>query len=157
MPSLPTEHRVSQEREIKQSPSQTRAARDEQEKTRRQKQLQKQILLQRQQIKEQKLQQYLEKQKQKQHKESATRDPVESQERHTKYTHSSQQSKSQPRDVRSRERGQRSLKANLHQSDQGASSLSRHHSDSGKEQSLKERKIEERDMVRSWAKEQRKK
>lgn len=155
---LPIDHQVSQERAVKQSPPQVRAAGNEQ-KTRRQKQLE--ILLQRQQIKEQKLQEYLEKQKQKEkQKETAVGDPekqLESNKHQSRHAPSSQQPKSQPRDVRSRERGQLSLKVYSHQSDEGASLLSRHHSDAGKEQSLRERKMEERDVVRSWAKAQRQK
>jgi hypothetical protein len=144
--------------------------RDEREKKRRQKQLQKQILLQRQQMKEQKLQQYLEKQKQKETvaptKDLETKpDRVRSHEHRSKSRHDHQPedtsvvSKSHPRDIRSRERGQHSLKSYPHhQSHQEHSPhpMSRHRSDTSPEQVVRERKMEERDMVRSWAKAQRK-
>lgn len=162
----------SQEKAVKQSPLLSRD--EQQQKMRRKKQLQKQILLQRQQLKEQKLQQYLEKQKQKQREENAdlavaTGDLEKNAER--KYTHehqsrrkhgderqledsvnSSPLSKSHPRDIQSRDRA---FKIHSQQSRQDAPSSSRRHSDKGDEEVSKERKMVERDMVRSWAKAQR--
>ncbi|CAI8023157.1 hypothetical protein GBAR_LOCUS13567 [Geodia barretti] len=116
--------------------------RKEREKRRRQKQLQKQILLQRQQLKEQKLQEFLEKRKQKGKKDTAVTTLEESGRNSDK--------RSPKEDTSARERGQNSFKR--HQQQHSPSSPNRYHPDSEARDAARERKREERDMVRSWAK-----
>lgn len=144
--------------------------RDEQERKRRKKQ--KQILLQRQQMKEQKLHEYLEKQKQREtvvptEDLEMSREGIQSHEHRSKLRHNSHEhqpqdisvvSKSHPRDIRSRERGQHSLKSRPHHQshqERPPHPSGRHYSETSSEQVVRERKMEERDMVRSWAKAQR--
>ena len=118
--------------------------REEREKRKRQKQLQKQILLQRQQLKEQKLQEYLEKQKQK-----GKKDPGETPEQLRRNS----DKRSPKEDATTREREQNSLKRHQHEAQQHSpGSPNRHHPDATDRNAVRERKREERDMVRSWAK-----
>ena len=155
------------------------AVQDDQEKQRRQKQLQKQILLQRQQMKEQKLQEYLEKQKQQQKQQqkrsdfsAATRQDLEnSTERvhahehrsrqyreehlHHDQVNSSRQSNTPPIHIQSSARQHSPRHHSDDPSHQSVPSPGQHRSGAGAERSTRERKKEERDIVRSWAKEQR--
>ena len=151
-------------------------AREERERRRKRKQLQKQILLQRQQIKEQKLQEYLKKRKKREHEKGQISVPVTVDSRRhsekvnshghpSKRNHNEKQledsshvAKSHAGDIRTRERGQYSLKAHPNRSHQRPSSSPGHRNtaDTGAGHASLERKLEERDLVRSWAKAQRK-
>ena len=131
--------------------------------TREKKRRQKQILLQRQQLKEQRLKEFIEKQKKEREENSKATDDSqgvsETHERPSRKHRNDQQNSPKARagDIQTRGRGQYSLKARPHQSRQGPShSPSRHNSDAGSRNSLKEQKMEERDMVRSWVKAQHK-
>ena len=129
--------------------------REEREKRRRQKQLQKQILLQRQQMKEQKLQEYLEKRKQgrQRHKE-----PAEESQRHSEKRRSKEKKGEHEEEAVAHAgeigRGRHSLKGHRHDSHEGPPT--RHQSDTAPRDVMKERKKEEREMVRSWARAHRK-
>ena len=129
--------------------------REEREKRRRQKQLQKQILLQRQQMKEQKLQEYLEKRKQgrQRHKE-----PAEESQRHSEKRRSKEKKGEHEEEAVAHAgeigRGRHSLKGHRHDSHEGPPT--RRQSDTAPRDVMKERKKEEREMVRSWARAHRK-
>ena len=72
----------------------------------------------------------------------------------THQNESSHASRAHGGDIRTRERGQYSLKSHSEQSHKGPNhSPNRHHSDAA---ALRDKRKEERDMVRSWAKAQRK-
>ena len=114
-------------------------------------------------MKEQKLHEYIKRQKHKENQSPADRvkghsrkDPLRTHqnERQLNEGGSSGASRGHGGDIRTRERGQYSLKSRSEESHQGHNrSPNRHHSDAG---ALRERKMEEREMVRSWTKARRK-
>ena len=132
--------------------------REEREKRRRQKQLQKQILLQRQQMKEQKLQEYLEKRKQGRQRHKDSDAPAEESQRHSEKRRSKEKKGEHEEEAVAHAgeigRGRHSLKGHRHDSHEGPPT--RRQSDTAPRDVMKERKKEEREMVRSWAKAHRK-
>ena len=135
--------------------------REEREKRRRQKQLQKQILLQRQQMKEQKLKEYLEKRKQDRQRHRDTGATVDSHTNSDSRPLKEDQSELQGMpvehhagDIRVREESQHLLKSHI--PEELPHSTNRHNSDTGERDTVKEKKKEEREMVRSWARAHRK-